>query len=139
MNCNDFKEKVVDLFDKDIDMQAQAQLREHMANCHDCKAYYDDLRKTFNILQPLDTANIRKTKITHRLWRYAAAVAIFLSVSLLDGIICFQHPLSLTMLNSPSCNRASKAYRTLVVSRWRYTLAPRNKKISQPSTLQCHS
>lgn len=78
MNCNDFKEKVVDLFDKDIDMQAQAQLREHMANCHDCKAYYDDLRKTFNILQPMDTANIRKTKITHRLWRYAAAVAIFL-------------------------------------------------------------
>ena len=78
MNCNDFKEKVVDLFDKDLDMQAQAQLREHMANCHDCKAYYDDLRKTFNILQPLDTANIRKTKITHRLWRYAAAVAIFL-------------------------------------------------------------
>lgn len=78
MNCNDFKEKVVDLFDKDIDMQAQAQLREHMANCHDCKVYYDELRKTFNILQPLDTANIRKTKITHRLWRYAAAVAIFL-------------------------------------------------------------
>lgn len=78
MNCNDFKEKVVDLFDKDIDMQAQAQLREHMANCHDCKAYYDELRKTFNILQPLDTGNIRKTKITHRLWRYAAAVAIFL-------------------------------------------------------------
>lgn len=78
MNCNDFKEKVVDLFDKDINMQAQAQLREHMANCHDCKAYYDDLRKTFNILRPLDTANIRKTKITHRLWRYAAAVAIFL-------------------------------------------------------------
>lgn len=78
MNCNDFKEKVVDLFDKDIDMQAQAQLREHMANCHDCKAYYDELRETFNILQPLDTANIRKTKITHRLWRYAAAVAIFL-------------------------------------------------------------
>ena len=78
MNCNDFKEKVVDLFDKDIDMQAQAQLREHMANCHDRKAYYDELRKTFNILQPLDTVNIRKTKITHRLWRYAAAVAIFL-------------------------------------------------------------
>lgn len=78
MNCNDFKEKEVDLFDKDIDMQAQAQLREHMANCHDCKAYYDELCKTFNILQPLDSANIRKTKITHRLWRYAAAVAIFL-------------------------------------------------------------
>lgn len=78
MNCNDFKEKVVDLFDKDIDMQAQAQLREHMANCHDCKAYYDELRETFNFLQPLDSANIRKTKKTHCLWRYAAAVAIFL-------------------------------------------------------------
>ena len=36
MNCNDFKEKVADLFDKTIDMQTQAQLNEHMANCHEC-------------------------------------------------------------------------------------------------------
>ncbi len=30
MKCNEFKEKVADLFDKTIDMQTQAQLSEHM-------------------------------------------------------------------------------------------------------------
>ena len=78
MNCNDFKEKVADLFDKTIDMQTQAQLDEHMANCHECKAYYDELRETFNMLQPQETANTSKAKATPRLWRYAAAAAIFL-------------------------------------------------------------
>lgn len=78
MNCNDFKEKVADLFDKTIDMQTQAQLEEHMASCHACKAYYDELRETFNMLQPQETANISKAKTIHRLWRYATAAAIFL-------------------------------------------------------------
>ena len=78
MNCNDFKEKVADLFDKTIDMQTQAQLDEHMANCQVCKAYYDELRETFNMLQPQESANKSKTKTTHRLWRYATAAAIFL-------------------------------------------------------------
>ena len=40
MNCNEFKEKVADLFDKNIDMQTQVQLSEHMDNCPECKAYY---------------------------------------------------------------------------------------------------
>lgn len=75
MNCNDFKEKVADLFDKNIDMQTQAQLNEHMADCPKCKAYYDELREVFNELQPKEA--ITSAIKTFRLWRYAAAAAIF--------------------------------------------------------------
>ena len=78
MNCNDFKNKVADLFDKNIDMHTKAQMNEHMANCHECKAYYDELRETFSMLQPKEAANMSKVKTTHRLWHYAAAAAVFL-------------------------------------------------------------
>ena len=52
MKCNEFKEKVADLFDKTINMQTQAQLSEHMKSCPECKAYYEELRETFDMLQP---------------------------------------------------------------------------------------
>lgn len=77
MNCNEFKEKVADLFDKNIDMQTQAQLSEHMDNCPECKAYYEELRETFNLLQPQEPAIMTKAKSSHKLWHYAAAAAIF--------------------------------------------------------------
>ena len=77
MNCNEFKEKVADLFDKNIDMHTQAQLSEHMDNCPECKAYYKELRETFNLLQPQEPAIMTKAKSSHKLWHYAAAAAIF--------------------------------------------------------------
>lgn len=77
MNCNEFKEKVADLFDKNIDMQTQAQLSEHMDNCPECKAYYKELRETFNLLQPQEPAIMTKAKSSHKFWHYAAAAAIF--------------------------------------------------------------
>jgi hypothetical protein len=77
MNCNEFKEKVADLFDKNIDMQTQAQLSEHMDNCPECKTYYEELREAFNLLQPQEPAIMTKTKSSHKLWHYAAAAAIF--------------------------------------------------------------
>lgn len=78
MNCNDFKNKVADLFDKNIDMHTEAQMNEHMANCHECKAYYDELRETFSMLQPKEATNMSKAKTPHRLWHYAAAAVVFL-------------------------------------------------------------
>jgi hypothetical protein len=78
MNCNEFKEKVADLFDKDIDIDTQQECNKHMGNCPECKAYYNDLQEAFNTLQPQKVANTTKAKKTHRLWRYAAAAAIFL-------------------------------------------------------------
>ncbi|MFQ7114473.1 anti-sigma factor family protein [Hallella bergensis] len=78
MNCNEFKEKVADLFDKNTDIDTQQECNKHMGNCPECKAYYDELQEAFNTLQPQKVANTTKAKKTHRLWRYAAAAAIFL-------------------------------------------------------------
>ena len=72
MNCNEFKEKVADLFDKNIDMQTQVQLSEHMDNCPECKAYYEELRETFNLLQPQEPAIMTKAKSSHK-----AAIFVF--------------------------------------------------------------
>lgn len=83
MKCNEFKEKVVDLFDKTIDIQTQAQLSEHMKSCHECKAYYDELRETFDMLQTKETVLPAKSKNTHQSWRIAA---IFIAAAFLCGM-----------------------------------------------------
>ena len=45
MNCNEFKNKVAELFDTTIDIQTQSECRAHMAECPECKAYYEELAK----------------------------------------------------------------------------------------------
>ncbi len=62
MRCNEFKEKVADLFDKTIDKQTQAELDEHMKSCPECKAYYDELREAFDMLQPISIEKIKGEK-----------------------------------------------------------------------------
>ena len=82
MNCKEFKDKVVDLFDTTIDMQTQAECKAHMAECPECKAYYDELAETFKELQPQETSvkqPVSEPVTKHRhLWRSIAAVAVFL-------------------------------------------------------------
>ena len=58
MNCKEFKEKVADLFDKTIDMQTERECKEHMAHCPACKAYYDELRETYALLQPEENSSL---------------------------------------------------------------------------------
>ena len=112
MNCNDFKEKVADLFDKNINMETQAQLNEHMAYCPECKAYYDELRETFNMLQPQEVTNNKKAKA-----------------------ICSPRPPWPRTRESPSCKRASRACRTWAAFRWKFMLVLCRKIISLTSTL----
>ncbi|MBP5392495.1 MAG: zf-HC2 domain-containing protein [Bacteroidaceae bacterium] len=84
MKCNEFKEKVADLFDKTIDLQTQAQLSEHMKNCPECKAYYEELRETFDMLQPEEVKSEERRlrprlSFASSLWKTAAIlIAVFL-------------------------------------------------------------
>ncbi len=79
MNCEEFKNKVVDLFDTTINMQTQAECKQHMAECPECKAYYEELSETFKVLQPQEASVTPKTTtIHHRIWRPIAAAAAFL-------------------------------------------------------------
>lgn len=92
MKCNEFREKVADLFDKTIDMQTQTELDEHMKSCPECKAYYEELRETFNMLQPRGGVKSEETKAKNNsdfiaprssLWKTAA---IFIAVAFLCGL-----------------------------------------------------
>ena len=81
MDCNTFKNKVADLFDKSVDMQTQAECNSHMAGCPECKAYYDELRETFALLQLRETPAADRIDRQPRrlaLWRPVAAAAVFL-------------------------------------------------------------
>ena len=79
MNCNEFKEKVADLFDTTVDMQIYAECHKHMDECAECKAYYEELAETFKDLQPQEVSTKQhKTVNRHLVWRSIAAVAIFL-------------------------------------------------------------
>lgn len=79
MNCDEFKNKVADLFDTTIDMQTKAECNQHMAECAECRTYYEELSETFKALQPQPTASKQKTTVKrHFIWRPVAAAAIFL-------------------------------------------------------------
>ncbi len=98
MKCNEFKEKVADLFDKTIDMQTQAELDEHMKSCPECKAYYEELRETFDMLQPKEVESeerreksappapelcLTSSTVGSSLWK---AAAIFIAAAFLCGL-----------------------------------------------------
>ena len=82
MNCKEFKDKVVGLFDITIDMQLQTECKVHMAECHECKAYYEELADAFKALQPQETPSkqsANKPVASRRhLWHFIAAAAVFL-------------------------------------------------------------
>lgn len=82
MNCKEFKDRVVDLFDTTIDTQTLAECKAHMNECPECKAYYEELAEAFNTLQPQETpvkSSKSKLETNHlHLWRPIAAAAIFL-------------------------------------------------------------
>ena len=82
MNCKEFKDKVVDLFDTTIDMQTQAECKAHMDKCPECRAYYEELAEAFDALQPQET-HIKQSVSEpvanrHYLWRPIAVAAVFL-------------------------------------------------------------
>lgn len=79
MNCDEFKNKVADLFDTTIDMQTKAECNQHMAECAECRTYYEELSETFNALHPQPVASKQKTAVKrHFIWRPVVAAAIFL-------------------------------------------------------------
>ena len=123
MNCKEFKDKVVDLFDTTIDMQTQAECKAHMAECPECKAYYEELAEAFNALQPQETSAqpsiSRPARKKHHLWRPIAAAAVFLL-----GFFT-PHPLWPRLHAANSLSSGLKVCRMWAVSKWQSMPAQR--------------
>lgn len=90
MNCKDFQETIVELFDVNIAPAVKAKCEQHIKECPECSKYYDELQAVFEQLQPkamLDASQV-KTATTHapkevvrrqkKIWWAVAASVIFL-------------------------------------------------------------
>lgn len=81
MNCKEFRDKVVDLFDTTNCLQTQEECMAHMAECPTCKAYYEELTETFKALQPQEKPATRSDKriiMKPRYIRRSIVAAVFL-------------------------------------------------------------
>lgn len=52
MKCNEFRDNIASLFDRADSEPILSQLKEHMATCKECRAYYDSMKSTFESLLP---------------------------------------------------------------------------------------
>lgn len=52
MDCNDFRDMVCDLFDKEVDPQIKAECENHIAQCTECRKYYEDMQTAAELLRP---------------------------------------------------------------------------------------
>lgn len=46
MTCDEFKNRIVDLFDNEVDLQTKSECEKHIAECDACKAYYEEMIET---------------------------------------------------------------------------------------------
>jgi hypothetical protein len=81
MTCDEFKNRIVDLFDKEVDIQTKSECEAHIAECDACKEYYEEMMEAYSLLQPQASPEkmlTEKAKRTHhRYWQIAAAAVIF--------------------------------------------------------------
>ena len=81
MTCDEFKNRIVDLFDKEVDLQTKSECEKHIAECDACKAYYEEMMETYSLLRPQSSPEkeltVKAKKSHHRAWQVAAAAVIF--------------------------------------------------------------
>lgn len=59
MTCQEFKERMVELFDRHVDSQIKKECEQHIAHCAACRKEYEELKETFDFLQ--DKGNSSKS------------------------------------------------------------------------------
>lgn len=81
MKCQDFKEKIVGMFDKEIPMKEYEALKGHMDECPTCREEYEAMKRITDCLQPKYSpvaTEKRSASGLQRLGKIAASVAIII-------------------------------------------------------------
>lgn len=81
MKCNEFKNIVVDLFDKEVDPQVKAECERHLSECAECREYYDGLLKATDLLH----LKTKEDKVSSG-FSFKKLAAMFISILVLSGI-----------------------------------------------------
>lgn len=83
MDCKEFRNKIVEMFDKEPNNEIKEDLEQHMKNCDSCKTYYEDLRQVKELLTPKympkhsNRAVIKTGNFRRKLMRVAVAIVFF--------------------------------------------------------------
>lgn len=81
MKCNEFKNIVVDLFDKEVDPQVKAECERHLSECTECREYYDGLLEAADLLR----LKTKEDKVSSG-FSFKKLAAMFISILVLSGI-----------------------------------------------------
>jgi hypothetical protein len=81
MKCNEFKNIVVDLLDKEVDPQVKDECERHLSECAECRKYYDGLLEAADLLR----LKTKKDKVSSAL-SFKKLAAMFISILVLSGI-----------------------------------------------------
>lgn len=81
MKCNEFKNIVVDLFDKEVGPQVKDECERHLSECAECRKYYDGLLEAADLLR----LKTKKDKVSSAL-SFKKLAAMFISILVLSGI-----------------------------------------------------
>lgn len=81
MKCNEFKNIVVDLFDKEVDPQVKDECERHLSECAECRKYYDGLLEAADLLR----LKTKEDKVSSAL-SFKKLAAMFISILVLSGI-----------------------------------------------------
>jgi len=79
MNCEEFKEKMVEMFDRQPDPQTVAALEEHMKSCTACRDYYEQTMAVAAMVTPkhVPQSKAKRFKLPKVLGRVAVVCLIF--------------------------------------------------------------
>jgi hypothetical protein len=87
MDCKEFRNIVADLFDKDVDPRIKTECEKHISQCAECRAYYEDLLSTAELLRPKHSPVSKSERIKPNsaslLYKIAAS---FIGIIMLSGI-----------------------------------------------------
>ena len=96
MDCNEFKNKVVDLFDTNVDAVTRKECFAHMDTCPECKQYYEELRTTFDEIAPKKAFRKQPSRKQHKTRRTAWSTAAAVVLCLLSFALGWSHLFSST-------------------------------------------
>lgn len=86
MDCKEFRNIVVDLFDKNVDPDTKTMCEKHISQCAECRNYYEDLQTTAYLLRPRHSP---VSPVSHDHWssrRWLKVAAMFVGVAFLSGL-----------------------------------------------------
>lgn len=86
MTCHEFRNRVADLFDREADPQLRAELERHIGECPQCRAYYEELKGTDELLRPRHSPVTMPTRVSRPLRRWQRIAAMLVGIALLGGV-----------------------------------------------------